>query len=129
MEKAFITPRGDFGSAGYVNMHYFDRLPANIAETTIGENGDERILLAFSHTIGEKDLFNYNGADRVVPSVNPGTLLGAIEWFHNDGPWTPPENYRAIKFLLRYSQGSDEDGFSLTVNGYTGLGPVNSKFR
>jgi hypothetical protein len=58
MEKPFTIPRlGDFGSAGYVDMHYFDRLPANIAETTIGENGDERILLAFAHTIDEEGSF------------------------------------------------------------------------
>ena len=116
----YYSQVGDFASAGYVNMRYFDRLPANIAETTIGENGYERILLAFSHTFGENDLIGYNGTKREVPTINPGTLLGAIEWFHNDGPWTPPENYRALKFLIRYSQGSEDDGFSLTVNGYTG---------
>src|ERR1700683_1650083 len=37
---------GDFSSAGSASLQYFDRLPANIALTTIGENGYERVLLA-----------------------------------------------------------------------------------
>ena len=56
----------------------------------------------------------------LLPSMNPGTFLGAIEAFHNDGPWTPPENFRKLNFVLRYSQGSATDGFSLTLNGYSG---------
>jgi hypothetical protein len=66
------------------------------------------------------DLYGYDGQDRAVPTVNPGTFLGAIESFHNDGPWDPPENFRKLNFVLRYSQGSPTDGCSLMLNGYSG---------
>ena len=111
---------GDFSSAGSASIQYFDRLPANLAVTTIGENGYERVLLAASHTFGENDLWNFNGTPRVLPQVNPGTLLFAVEWFHNDGPFTPPENFRKLNGFLRYSIGSDNNGFSITGTAYSG---------
>jgi hypothetical protein len=116
----YYAQYGDFASAGAANLQYFDRLPQNIALSTVGQYGYVRGLVAMSHTIGENDLFGYSGQDRVLPPVNPGTFLGAIEAFHDDGPWTPPENFRKLNFLLRYSQGSATDGFSLTLNGYSG---------
>jgi outer membrane receptor protein involved in Fe transport len=88
----YYAQNGDFSSAGAANLRYVDRLPQNLASVTLGENGYDRGLLALSHTFGENDLFGYRGQDRVVPAVNPGTLLGALEAFHNDGPWSPPEN-------------------------------------
>jgi len=111
---------GDFSSAGSASLQYYDRLPANIALTTIGENGYERVLLAMSHTFGENDLWNFNGTPRVLPDVNPGTVLAAVEWFHNDGPFTPPENFRKLNGFLRYSIGSENNGFSITFTGYSG---------
>jgi TonB-dependent Receptor Plug Domain len=116
----YYAQYGDFASAGAADIQYVDRLPQNIALGTIGEDGYYRGLLAVSHTLGENDLYGYNGQDRVVPAVNPGTFLGAIEAFHNDGPWDPPENFRKLNFVLRYSQGSAADGFSLMLNGYSG---------
>jgi outer membrane receptor protein involved in Fe transport len=111
---------GDFSSAGSATMHFYDRLPSNLAVTTIGENGYERFLVAMSHTFGEDDLWNFNGTPRVLPEVNPGTILLAVEWFHNDGPFTPPENFRKLNGFLRYSVGSENNGFSLTLTGYSG---------
>ena len=111
---------GDFSSAGSASLQYYDRLPSNIALTTIGENGYERVLLAMSHTFGQNDLWNFNGTPRVVPGVNPGTILAAVEWFHNDGPFTPPENFRKLNGFLRYSIGSENNGFSITFTGYSG---------
>ena len=58
---------GDFSSAGSASLQYLDRLPANLAVATIGENGYERFLLAVSHTFGQNDLWNFNGAPRVLP--------------------------------------------------------------
>jgi TonB-dependent Receptor Plug Domain len=111
---------GDFSSAGSASLQYYDRLPANLALTTIGENGYERVLLAMSHTFGENDLWNFNGTPRMLPEVNPGTILAAVEWLHNDGPFTPPENFRKLNGFLRYSIGSENNGFSVTLTGYSG---------
>jgi hypothetical protein len=116
----YYAQYGDFASAGAADLQYVDRLPQNITLGTVGQYGYYRGLLAVSHTIGENDLYGYNGQDRVVPAVNPGTFLGAIEAFHNDGPWDPPENFRKLNLVLRYSQGSATDGFSLMLNGYSG---------
>ena len=115
----YYAKYGDFASAGAADLHYFDRLPANLALTTIGTDGYVRGLLAMSHTFGEHDLFDCPGKNRVLPEVNPGTVLGAIEVSHNDGPWVHPEDFRKLSFLLRYTQGSASNGFSLTVNGYS----------
>jgi hypothetical protein len=111
---------GDFSSAGSATIRFFDRLPTNLAVATIGENGYERFLIAMSHTFGEDDLWDFNGAPRILPAVNPGTVLLAVEWFHNDGPFTPPENFRKLNGFLRYSIGSENNGFSLTLIGYSG---------
>jgi hypothetical protein len=76
--------------------------------------------LALSHTFGEDDLWNFNGTPRTLPQVNPGTVTLAVEWFHKDGPFTPPENFRKLNGFLRYSVGSENNGFSLTLTGYSG---------
>jgi TonB-dependent Receptor Plug Domain len=101
----YYAQYGDFASAGAADIQYVDRLPQNMALTTIGQYGYYRGLLAMSHTFGENDFYGYNGQDRVVSSVNPGTILGAIEAFHDDGPWDPPQNFRKLNFVLRYVRG------------------------
>ncbi len=40
--------------------------------------------------------------------------------FHNDGPWEVDEHYRKLNGVLRYSQGSRHNGFSLTGMAYQG---------
>ena len=105
----YYAQYGDFASAGAADIQYFDRLPQNIALGTIGQYGYYRGLLAISHTIGENDLYGYNGQDRVLAATNPGTFLGAIEAFHNDGPWDPPENFRKLNFVLRYRAPSQHE--------------------
>src|SRR5207253_7385495 len=39
-----------------------------------------------------------------------------------DGPWHPKQNFRKVNALLRYSQGSRADGFSLTGMYYQSSG-------
>ena len=88
-------------------------MPEAVKRTNIGQYGYDRGLLAMSHTFGENDFYGYNGQDRVVPSVNPGTILGAIEAFHDDGPWDPPENFRKLNFVLAISMADAERGLCL----------------
>ena len=52
------------------------------------------------------------------PRVGAGHLLGAIELNHNDGPWARPDGYQKVNGVLRYSQGDNRNGFSLTGMGY-----------
>ena len=40
--------------------------------------------------------------------------------FHEDGPWTKPDDYRKINGVPRYSQGDGAQGFNLTTMAYAG---------
>src|SRR5690242_10213813 len=42
----YYADEGDFSSAGAAHIRLFDRLPANIAEATVGQNGYRRGLVA-----------------------------------------------------------------------------------
>jgi hypothetical protein len=93
---------GDFGSAGWENIRYFQTLPAGIAKVEAGSWNYERCLLADSTKYG------------------PGNLLGAFEFQHSDGPWDVPENYLKYNGIVTYSQGDASRGFSATAMGYHG---------
>ncbi len=98
----YHAEEGDFSSAGAAHIDYFRQLPANLAQMTVGAHGYQRGLLAGS------------------PSVGDGHLLYGLEWFHNDGPWQVPEDYRKLNGILRYSEGSRNNGFSVTAMAYRG---------
>jgi hypothetical protein len=54
------------------------------------------------------------------PKWGEGYLLYALELFHNDGPWTHPDDYKKVNAVLRYSQGTRLNGFNLTAMAYHG---------
>ena len=93
---------GDFGSAGWENIQYFQTLPEGIAKVEVGSWNYERALLADSAKVGK------------------GNLLGALEVAHTDGPWDVPENFLKFNGVLTYSQGDVSQGFSATALGYHG---------
>jgi hypothetical protein len=92
---------GDFGSAGALGIDYINKLPKNIAEMTFGSFGYRRALAAGSTAVGA------------------GTLLAAIEGTKYNGPWEVPDNVRKINGVLRYSQGTPTDGFTITGMAYS----------
>ncbi|HMM90986.1 TonB-dependent receptor [Bradyrhizobium sp.] len=92
---------GDFGSAGAIAIDYINRLPRNILETTNGTFGYHRGLAAGSTAVGA------------------GTLLAAIEGVKYNGPWDVADNVRKINGVLRYSQGTATDGFTLSAMAYS----------
>jgi outer membrane receptor protein involved in Fe transport len=98
----YFADEGDFSSAGAAHIDYLRKIDGTLAQLTLGQNGYARSLLAGS------------------PELAGGHLLYALELFHNDGPWQVAENYRKINGVLRYSQGSRNDGFSLTGMAYSG---------
>ena len=98
----YFAEEGDFSSAGAAHIDYFRKMDRALAQVSLGQNGYARTLLAGS------------------PDAGGGKLLYGLELFHNDGPWQVPENYRKLNGLLRYSQGSRNDGFSLTGMAYEG---------
>jgi outer membrane receptor protein involved in Fe transport len=92
---------GDFASAGSVAIDYLNKLPRNLAEVTFGSFGYRRGLAAGSTAVGA------------------GTLLAAIEGIKYDGPWDVSDNVRKLNGVLRYSQGTATDGFTLSAMAYS----------
>ncbi len=97
----FYAADGDFSTAGAVNVKYANSLEQGIASVGVGQNGFQRTLLANS------------------PKWRDGKLLYALEWMHNDGPFTVGDNYRKRNGVLRYSEGSEGNGFNVTLMGYS----------
>ena len=96
----YYADEGDFSSAGAVSISYADTLAQGIASFGIGENGFARILVADS----------LKKAD--------GSLLYALELYHNDGPFMHPDDYKKINGVLRYSEGNSANGFNVTAMAY-----------
>ncbi|MHC2254969.1 outer membrane receptor protein involved in Fe transport [Bradyrhizobium embrapense] len=97
----YYADKGDFASAGAVDINYLDRLSKNIVELAAGSFGYQRAMAAGSTKIGD------------------GTLLAAFEATKYNGPWDVPDDIRKLNGVLRYSQGTATDGFSLTAMAYS----------
>jgi Carboxypeptidase regulatory-like domain/TonB-dependent Receptor Plug Domain/TonB dependent receptor len=93
---------GDFGSAASARMEFFKTLPENFFKVEGGTHTYGRAVFGASQKLG------------------PGNLLYGAEETYYDGPWTHPDAYNKINGLLTYSQGDDDDGFSITVHAYHG---------
>jgi TonB dependent receptor/Carboxypeptidase regulatory-like domain/TonB-dependent Receptor Plug Domain len=96
----YFADEGDFSAAGAANINYVSRLDRPSFRISGGNDGWARFLGAAS------------------PRVGNGFLLGAIEVNHNDGPWVRPDDYQKLNGVLRYSQGDNRNGFSVTGMGY-----------
>ncbi|MEG1050781.1 MAG: TonB-dependent receptor [Janthinobacterium sp.] len=96
----YFAGEGDFASAGSARIRLADKLPQGQARVSIGQHGYARGVVADSVAAG------------------PGTLLYGLEVHRNNGPWDVPENVRKYSGVLRYSQGTANDGFSVTAMAY-----------
>jgi len=90
---------GDFGTVGSVRVSLRDDIADQIS-LTAGTLGFERVLAAGAQQAGS------------------GTVLGAIELQHYDGPFVKPDDARKENGVLRYSQGNNENGFTITFMAY-----------
>jgi len=98
----YFADQGDFATAGASNINYATVLDRSIVHIEKGTYGFARGLFAASPTVGR------------------GHLLAAFETSTNSGPWTIPDSYKKYNGVLRYSQGDNVNGFSLTAMGYHG---------
>jgi hypothetical protein len=100
-EKGPFYPEvGDFSGAGAADIHLVDRLPEGILNVQGGMFGYARALAAAS------------------PKVGPGTVLYAVEYNHDDGPWALPEHSNRYNGLLRYHWDDARDQINLTGSVY-----------
>jgi hypothetical protein len=93
---------GDYGSAGNAQVVYYRTLPRNFAEVDGGMYQFARFVFGVSRKLGA------------------GSLLYGGEAYHDGGPWVHPDNYYKFNGILTYSQGGDDNGFSITARGYAG---------
>jgi len=93
---------GNYGSAGNAHLVFFKTLPQNFFKVEGGMFGYGRAVFGVSQKLGS------------------GSLLYGGQAYHDDGPWTHPDNYYKFNGLVTYSRGGDADGFSITARGYHG---------
>jgi hypothetical protein len=93
---------GNYGSAGSAHLEFFKTLPRNFFRVEGGMYGYGRVVFGISQKLGA------------------GSLLYGGEAYHDDGPWTHPDNYYKFNGLLTYSQGGDANRFSITTRVYHG---------
>jgi len=97
----YFADEGDFSSAGNLHIGLIDSVPKAIAQMTAGSFGYRRMF----------------GMDSV--KAGDGNLLVAGEAATYDGPWVNPDGMRKVNGLLRYTQGTALDGFSVTGMAYS----------
>jgi hypothetical protein len=90
---------GDFGAVGSVQIGYRDTVEPEVS-VTVGTLGYQRL-----HASGSQSLGN-------------GQLLSAVEVQHYDGPFTTPDDARKENLVLRYSEGDETSGYSITAMAY-----------
>lgn len=97
----YYADEGDFATAGAVRMDLVNQMPVS-ATLGFGEDGYRRALLLGSTALGN------------------GTLLGAGDVYHNDGPFDQPDDYNRLNGVLRYHYGAERDFYTLTAMAYSG---------
>ncbi len=97
----YWAQEGDFASVGTLRLDYAHRLDRDILSATGGSYGYRRGLAAGSMLLGD------------------GTLTAAGEIVRYDGPWVVSDATRKYNGVLRYTEGSVANGFSLTAMAYT----------
>jgi TonB dependent receptor-like, beta-barrel/Carboxypeptidase regulatory-like domain/TonB-dependent Receptor Plug Domain len=98
----YFADQGDFATAGAGNINYATTLDRPLLRVERGTFGFGRAFGAAS------------------PKFGKGMLLAAFETSTNAGPWTVPDSYRKYNGVLRYSQGDNVNGLSLTFMAYHG---------
>jgi hypothetical protein len=92
----YFADEGDFASAGSLHIGLIDRTDKSTAQVTAGSFGYKRFFSMGS------------------TKVDDGTLLVAGEAGSYNGPWVNPDEMRKLNGLIRYTQGTALDGFSVT---------------
>jgi hypothetical protein len=96
----YFADEGEFSSVGALHVGLLDSVTKTMASITAGSFGYRRGFGVTSTKLGD------------------GTLLIAGEANSYNGPWDDPDRLRELSGVVRYSQGTAEDGFSLTGMAY-----------
>ena len=93
---------GDFSAAGNAVFKTWDRLPAPVADLTIGQFGYARAVVAGSAKVGD------------------GAILAGGSATFDNGPWALDADLQQYSGLVKYTQGTDDQRFSVQAGGYDG---------
>jgi outer membrane receptor protein involved in Fe transport len=104
----YYAETGDFGAVGSAHVHLVDDLPNQIS-ASVGTLNDDDLLAGGTYQV--------NADDRV---------WAAVELAHVDGPWDPPSDFNKIDAAVRFSHGTDADGYSLTAMYYASAGRLET---
>jgi hypothetical protein len=109
----YFAGNGDFSAVGSAHVHLVDMLPNQIS--------------ASAGTLGDDDIFA--GGTQLIDDRN--RIWAAGEYYHLDGPWTPPSGYNKENAAVRFSHGDDQAGLSLTgmYNRSGGRGETDQPLR
>jgi len=97
----YYADEGDFSAAGAAQLDLRRSMPSAFSELSLGSYGYRRALIG-----GNKRL-------------EGGNLLGALELGADNGPWEHPDDLRKVNAVLRYVQGDNRNGFTVTGMAYT----------
>ncbi|MEP6884624.1 MAG: TonB-dependent receptor [Gammaproteobacteria bacterium] len=97
----YYADEGDFATAGTARIGLVNQVPTTVT-VGFGEDGYRRGLLMGS------------------TGLAGGNLLGALEVYHNDGPFEVADDYNRLNGALRYSRGDERDYFTVTAMAYNG---------
>ncbi len=96
----YFADEGDFSSAGALHIDYLDTFNPGMWQGTVG-------MFGYGRALGIKSV-----------AAGAGNLLVAGEGTVYDGPWDVPDRMRKINGVVRYSQGTALEGFSITGMAY-----------
>lgn len=96
----YYASEGNFASAGAIHLDYVDNLSKSIGQIEVGSFGYRRALGAMSAPTGA------------------GNTLVALSLQTYDGPWARPDDLHKATGVVRYSDGTRENGWALTGMGY-----------
>lgn len=99
----YFASEGDFSSAAVIHLGVDDKLDKNFAQFEIGSFGHRRVVTGMS-----------------APAGLDGTMLIAGEVVGFDGPWDRPDEFKKLNGVLRYSNGTYDNGFAVTAMAYSG---------
>lgn len=97
----YFADEGDFSTVGAIHVNLLDTYNGQLFKTTVGSFNYQRYLGIGSPAFGE------------------GNLLVAGEVGRYDGPWVDPNDAFKLNGLVRYTQGTPENGFALTGMAYS----------
>ncbi|MEJ0008224.1 MAG: TonB-dependent receptor [Steroidobacteraceae bacterium] len=104
----YYAPVGDFGSVASTHMKLANEIPAQVSVS--------------AGTLGVYNLFT-GGA---LPLTQDDRLVGGAYYGHVDGPFTHPDDFEKITGVLRYSHGTDMEGYSATAMYFHGQGNMTT---